>query len=320
MKLDPKRTAFIFPGQGSQSVGMGSDLADHYPLAKQTFEEADAILGYALSRLMWEGPEAELNDTLNTQPALYLHSAAALRVFTHLYPEFQPANVAGHSLGELSALTASGALPFSDGLQLVRRRGELMKRAGEISPGGMAAILGLDIPTLEKVCAEASTENEIVQVANDNCPGQVVISGAKVAVERAIVGAKAAGAKRGIPLAVSIAAHSPLMASVQAEWDEAVDACSIADPAIPVIGNVRAQPMRTAGELRTDIKAQMDSRVRWTESVQGMRESGIQTFVEVGCGTVLLGLIRRVAQPSSEGFAVSGYPLGIPDDFSAFVD
>jgi [acyl-carrier-protein] S-malonyltransferase len=320
MKLDPKRTAFIFPGQGSQSVGMGSDLADRYPLAKQTFEEADDILDFALSRLMWAGPEADLDDTLNTQPALYLHSVAALRVFAHLSPGFQPATVAGHSLGELSALTASGALPFSDGLQLVRRRGELMKRAGEISPGGMAAILGLDIPTLEKVCAEASTENEIVQVANDNCPGQVVISGAKVAVERAIVGAKAAGAKRGIPLAVSIAAHSPLMASIQAEWDEAVDACTMTDPTIPVVGNVHAQPMQTVDDLRADIKAQMGSPVRWTESVQGMLKSGMQAFVEVGSGNVLLGLVRRIAQPSSEGSAVSGYPLGIPDDFSALVD
>ncbi len=210
MKLEPKTTAFVFPGQGSQSVGMGRDLADKYPLAKQTFEEADDILGISLSRLMWNGPDMDLNDTINTQPALYVHSIAAQRVFSHLYPDFLPASVAGHSLGELSALAAAGALSFADGLRLVRMRGELMKRAGEQSPGGMAAILGLDIPALETVCAEASTPDETVQVANDNCPGQVVISGAKTAVERAIAGAKVAGAKRGIPLAVSIAAHSPL--------------------------------------------------------------------------------------------------------------
>ena len=221
---------------------------------------------------MWDGPDADLNDTVNTQPALYVHSVAARRVFSHLYPDFVPASVAGHSLGELSALTAAGALPFADGLRLVRMRGELMKRAGEQSPGGMAAILGLDIPTLEKVCAEASTADEIVQVANDNCPGQVVISGAKAAVERAIAGAKAAGAKRGIPLAVSIAAHSPLMASIQDEWNQAVDACDMTDPIIPVIGNVHAQPMTTADELRADIKAQMGSRVRWTELVGVMLE------------------------------------------------
>ena len=171
MKIDSKSTAFVFPGQGSQSVGMGRDLASEYPQAKQTFEEADDILGFALSRLMWEGPETDLNETVNTQPALFVHSMAAHRVFSHLFPAFKPASVAGHSLGELSALSAAGALSFADGLRLVRTRGELMKRAGELSPGGMAAILGLDIPALEKVCTEASTADEIVQVANDNCSG-----------------------------------------------------------------------------------------------------------------------------------------------------
>ncbi|MGB7875181.1 MAG: ACP S-malonyltransferase [Anaerolineales bacterium] len=317
MKLDLKSTAFVFPGQGSQVVGMGRELANKYPQAKATFEEADDILGFPLSRIMWEGPEDDLNDTVNTQPALYVHSIAAQRVFSHLYPDpstgsgqgFRPASVAGHSLGELSALSAAGALSFADGLRLVRIRGELMKRAGEESPGGMAAILGLDIPTLEKVCAEASSADEIVQVANDNCPGQVVISGAKEAVTRAIEGAKAAGAKRGIPLAVSIAAHSPLMASIQEEWNQAVDACEMADPEVPVVGNVHAQAITTAKELRTDIKAQMYSRVRWTESVQGMLKSGMQAFVEVGSGSVLIGLIRRIDN------GASGYPMGAPSDF-----
>lgn len=318
MKLDPKTTAFVFPGQGSQTVGMGHDLAEYYPLAMQIFEEADSILGFALSRLMWEGPEADLNDTLNTQPALFVHSLAAQRVFLHLYPSFQPATVAGHSLGELSALTAAGALSFSDGLRLVRTRGELMKRAGEISPGGMAAILGLVIPALEKVCMEASAEGEIVQVANDNCPGQVVISGAKAAVARAIEGAKAAGAKRGMLLAVSIAAHSPLMASIQDEWDAAVDACPMNDPVIPVIGNVHARLMTTTDELRADIKAQMGSRVRWTESVQLMLGSGTQAFVEVGSGSVLLGLIRRVTQSLQKDLPVLYYPLGNPGDLEVF--
>jgi len=309
MKLEPKTTAFIFPGQGSQTVGMGRDLAVAYPQAQQTFEEADDILGFALSRLMWDGPDTDLSDTLNTQPALYVHSVAVQRVFSHLYPDFKPVSVAGHSLGELSALTASGALSFTDGLRLVRTRGELMKRAGEQSPGGMAAILGLGIPALEKVCAEASTADEIVQVANDNCPGQVVISGAKEAVTRAIEGAKAAGAKRGIPLAVSIAAHSPLMASIQDKWEQAVDACDMTDPSIPVIGNVHAKAIMTADELRADIKAQMDSRVRWTESVREMLGSGTQAFVEVGSGNVLIGLIRRIDS------SPLGYPLGNPSDF-----
>ena len=318
MQLDPKTTAFVFPGQGSQAVGMGRELAAAYSQAKLAFDEVDEILGFALSRLMWEGPDTDLNDTVNTQPALYLHSIAAQQVFSHLYPKFLPASVSGHSLGELSALTAAGALPFADGIRLVRKRGELMKRAGELSPGGMAAILGLDIPALEKVCMEASTSDETVQVANDNCPGQVVISGAKAAVERAIQGAKAAGAKRGIPLAVSIAAHSPLMASIQDEWNEAVDACEMSDPQIPVIGNVHAKPMIKSSELRADIKAQMGSRVRWTESVQGMLEAGTQAFVEVGSGSVLIGLIRRIAQPSQGDSTVSGYSLGAPGDFSVF--
>jgi [acyl-carrier-protein] S-malonyltransferase len=175
----------------------------------------------------------------------------------------------------------------------------------------MAAILGVDIPTLDKVCAEASTAAEIVQVANDNCPGQVVISGHKPALERAMAGAKAAGAKRALPLPISIAAHSPLMDFIQQEWNAAVDACPINDAVVPVVGNVHAKVIRTAGELRADIKAQMQSRVRWTESVQAMSGNGIQTYVEAGSGTVLLGLIKRI-DPSAVGVA-----LGNPADFAA---
>src|SRR5688572_11025664 len=279
MKLNPQTTAFILPGQGSQAVGMGSDLAMQFPDAKEIFDEADSTLGFSLSKLMWDGPDTELNETVNTQPALYVHSIAAWMTFTSLHPDFKPVAVAGHSLGELSALTASGALAFSDGLKLVRTRGELMKRAGELNPGGMAAILGVDIPTLDQICAKASSADEIVQVANDNCPGQVVISGHKSALDRAMAGAKAAGAKRALPLPVSIAAHSPLMDSIQSEWNAAVDACAMSDPTIPVISNVLAKAMTVADELRADIKAQMQSRVRWTGSVQVMLESGIQAFV-----------------------------------------
>ena len=310
MKLNLPQTGFVFPGQGSQAVGMGMNLAAQYPVAKQTFEEADSILGFSLSRLMWDGPDTELNETVNTQPALYVHSIAAWRLFSEL-SSLKPAALAGHSLGELSALTASGALSFADGLKLVRTRGELMKRAGEVNPGGMAAILGVDIPTLERVCAEASTADEIVQVANDNCPGQVVISGHRGALERAMAAAKAAGAKRAVALAVSIAAHSPLMDSIQADWNAAVDACAMATPAIHVIGNVQAKSMSTVDEFRADIKSQMQSRVRWTESVETMRGLGIQAYVEAGSGDVLLGLIKRIDSSAAR------FPLGKPEDVAA---
>src|SRR5574341_56971 len=290
---------------------MGRELAAVYIVARETFEEADDVLHFPLSKVMWEGPDADLNDTLNTQPALYVHSLAAYRVFSHLFQDFKPAARAGHSLGELSALAAAGALTFEAGLRLVRTRGEVMKRAGELAPGGMAAILKLDISTLERVCAEASREGEAVQVANDNCPGQVVISGAKAAVERAMEAAKAAGAKRAIPLAVSIAAHSQLMASIQSPWDEAVNVAAMKDPSIPVIGNVHARPLSTTDDARADIRSQMQSRVRWTETIQLLAGEGITTFVEVGTGNVLLGLIRRIHS------SAAGYPLGNPPDFAA---
>ncbi len=311
MKFDSKTTAFVFPGQGSQAVGMGRELAAQYSIAKQTFEEADSILHVPFSKTMWDGPDTELNDTINTQPALFVHSMAAFRVFSHLHPDWKPAALAGHSLGELSALAAAEALSFESGLRLVRRRGELMKKAGEMNPGGMAAILNLDIPALEKVCAEASREGEPVQVANDNSSGQVVISGAKAAVERAMAGAKAAGAKRAIPLAVSIAAHSKLMASIQEEWDEAVNAAGVKDAKIQIIGNVSVKAMRSAADLCADIQSQMQSRVRWVETIQLLSGQGIANFVEVGTGNVLIGLIRRIA-PSAVGF-----PLGNPPDLAA---
>jgi [acyl-carrier-protein] S-malonyltransferase len=311
MELDPKTTAFVFPGQGSQVVGMGRDLAAQYPVAKAIFGEADKTLGLPFSTIMWEGPDAGLNDTINTQPALYVHSLAAFRTFSHRFPDLVPAALAGHSLGELSALAASGAVSFEDGLRLVRKRGELMKHAGEIAPGSMAAILGLDIPTLDTVCLEASTQDEMVQVANDNCPGQVVISGAKAAVERALVLAKAAGAKRAIPLAVSIAAHSSLMASIQDDWDAAVDAADFRPLDVPVIGNVVAADLTTPEMARADIKSQMQSRVRWTESIRLLVGRGITTFVEVGTGSVLGGLIKRIAPNAAT------LTMGSPQDFDA---
>lgn len=311
MNFDFSKTVFVFPGQGSQSVGMGRELSASYPVARAIFDLADQLLGMPFSEIMWQGPVDVLNDTFNTQPALFIHSIAALRVFEHLYPAAHPAYAAGHSLGEISALTAVGAISFEDGLWLVRKRGELMKRAGEMNPGGMAAILGLDIPTLESVCATASTADEMVQVANDNCPGQVVISGHKLALERSMLAAKASGAKRTLPLAVSIAAHSPLMHSIQAEWEIAVESVVCQPARVPLVGNVHAAPIATTEALKADICAQMQSRVRWTESVQWLSEQGMTTFVELGSGSVLCGLIKRIA-PQAQTYA-----LGTPSDFAS---
>ncbi len=308
----PEKTAFLFPGQGSQVVGMGKALIESEPAARQVFEQADDFLEFPLSRLAWEGPEEELNDTLNTQPALLVHSSAVYQVFKERYPEFRPAFVAGHSMGELSALVAAGALPYLEALGLVRRRGELMKQAGEVSPGGMAAILGLDISTMEDVCAQASagaSPQESVQVANDNCPGQVVISGATTALERALEQARAAGARRAVALAVSIAAHSPLMVHAQQDFNQAVEQALIQDPHTPLVGNVTATPLTSADAIRQDLRAQLTSRVRWTESIQFMVANGVDAFIEFGPGNVLSGLLKRIDRQAK------AYALGNPEDF-----
>lgn len=313
MNIINKHIAFLFPGQGSQSVGMGKELAINFPTARLTFEEGDEILGFALSSLSWEGPEAELNDTINTQPALMVHSVASLRVLNELHPELKPVFTAGHSMGELSALVAADSLPFSEALRLVRTRGELMKRAGIVSPGGMAAIIGMDIPTLEEVCKKASQPDEIVQVANDNSPGQVVISGASPALQRALKLAQEAGARRAIPLAVSIAAHSPLMINAQEDFNQAVTAAPVCDPSVPLIGNVTALPLEDAGSVRSDLRLQLTSRVRWVESIRYMASQGCQYFMEIGNGSVLSGLVKRI-EPQAQTLT-----FGSPIDFERLV-
>ncbi len=312
MNLTSQKTAFLFPGQGSQALGMGKELASTYSIARETFEEADQILGFSLSKIMWDDGDA-LNDTANTQPALFVHSIASLRVFQRNVPNFEPACLSGHSLGEITALCAARSISFSDGLKLVRRRGELMRYAGEIAPGGMAAILGLDIPALDKICAEASQGEDAVQVANDNCPGQVVISGTKSALKRAIDLANDAGARRAISLPVSVAPHSALMGTIQREFDEALTKVDIAEASFPVVGNVNAQPLLTVAEIKADLRAQLTSRVRWTESIQYMVAQGVETFVELGSKNVLTGLLRRIDR------SVKGIPLGEAKDFEKFI-
>lgn len=286
----------LFPGQGSQMVGMARDLADNFVSARRAMEEADDTLGFALSTLCYDGPEEVLTDTINAQPALLAASVAALRAIGEAILDLPPpAAVAGHSMGEYSALVAAGALSYSDGLRLVRERGRLMKEAGQRNPGGMAAVLGLEIDAVDAICAEARTATSgIVQIANDNCPGQVVISGDDRALEDAMQRLSAARARKVVRLAVSIAAHSPLMAPAAAELQQAIDAIAIKPPAVPVIGNVHALPLQTVEDVRADLVAQLTASVRWTGSMRYLAAQGITTVVEVGSGDVLSNLMKRI--------------------------
>jgi [acyl-carrier-protein] S-malonyltransferase len=289
------QTAFVFPGQGSQVVGMGKDFADVYPDARETFAEADALLGYALSRLCFEGPETDLNDTYYTQPALFVCSIALLRVLHSARPKAQPAFMAGHSLGELTALCAAGAYSFADGLRLVQARGRLMKEAGEQHPGAMAAVIGLDTATLQALCDRATQETGAILVsANDNSPGQVVVSGEVAAVDKAVELGKSFGAKLVRKLPVSIASHSPLMAEAARAFGDVLNTVSFQPPAVPVYGNVTAAPLTTPDAIRHEFEAQLISPVRWTESVTAMVTAGVKTFVEIGSKDVLTGLIKRI--------------------------
>lgn len=287
-------TAFLFPGQGSQQVGMGHELYQRIPASRALFDQADEQLGFALTSLCFKGPEEELTDTENQQPALFVTSIAAWQAMVD-QSRSSPAFVAGHSLGEFSALVAAGSLSFSDGLALVRRRGQLMKAAGERAPGAMAAVLALDVPAVKEVCAQASEEvGQPVSLANDNCPGQVVISGNTEALTEAVRLAEEAGARKVVRLPISIAAHSTLMASAAAEFAQAVDATPIQTPEVPIVGNVTATPLTTPEEIRAELKAQLTSPVLWTGSINYLCQQGVDTFVEVGPGNVLLGLVKRI--------------------------
>ncbi|MEX2029973.1 MAG: ACP S-malonyltransferase [Anaerolineales bacterium] len=310
MPLDPRRTAFVFPGQGSQIVGMGRGLAESKPEAAAAFREADEILGLPLSRICFEGPAGDLDQTEITQPALFTHSIAVLRALQKRHPDLRPACSAGHSLGELSALVAAGSLSFPDGLRLVRARGLAMRDAGAKSAGGMAAVLGLDVEVVEAACRKAASGGAVVQVANDNCPGQVVISGDETGLSAALAVLEARGARKLVRLAVSIAAHSALMGAAEMAFGRALDAAAWSDPQVVIWGNVSATPLRTREEIRADLAAQLTSRVRWTESVRGMIASGITHFIELGPGSVLTGLLRRIDKTAT------GIPLGDPASFS----
>ena len=273
---------------------MGQSLYATFPVARAVFEQANRILDIDLSQLCFDGPADALNDTWNTQPAIFVTSVAALRVMEERGID-RPVYVAGHSMGEFSALVAAGALSFEDGLKLVRERGRLMKQADEHSPGGMAAILGLQREPVDAICVTAQEQSgEYVGVANDNCPGQIVISGTTGALEQAMVLAKEQGAKRATRLAISIAAHSPLMAEAAADFIRALDATPLRQPSVPLVANATAGPLTDPDEIRDALGRQLTSPVRWTESMRWMIAQGVTRFVEVGPKDVLTGLLRRI--------------------------
>lgn len=285
--------AFVFPGQGAQFTGMGKDLYDNNPLAKELFEKANEILGFRITDIMFEGTADELKQTKVTQPAVFLHSVISALC---LGDDFQPAMVAGHSLGEFSALTAAGALSFEDGLRLVYARAMAMQKACEAAPSTMAAIVGLDDETIENICKEVSKEGSVVVPANYNNPGQLVISGNIEAVNEACEKIKAAGAKRALPLPVGGAFHSPLMQPAKDELQAAIESTEFHAPKCPVYQNVDAQAHTDAAEIKTNLIAQLTASVRWTQEVQNMIAAGATEFVECGPGKALQGMIGKIAK------------------------
>jgi len=308
--VTPPIQALLFPGQGSQKVGMGAALAREFPEAADVFREADDILPFPLSRLMWEGPETKLVLTRNAQPALFVHSLAVLRVAR---ARIGPVDMAaGHSLGEFSAHVAAGTLSFRDALEAVRLRGELMHQAGRIRPGAMAAVLGMEDEAVESMCSDVSAGNGgVVVPANFNSAGQVVISGDTEAVATAAIVAPDRGARKVVPLAVSGAFHSPLMAPAESGLEAHLANVPFADPEFPVYSNVSGGPVTTGDAARELLVRQLTSPVRWSAEISNMVQAGVTRFIELGPGSVLAGLNRRNAR------GIDTISLGEPDDLAA---
>ncbi|MDR0186855.1 ACP S-malonyltransferase [Prevotella brunnea] len=283
--------AFVFPGQGAQFVGMGKELYDSSPLAKKLFDEADKILGFKITDIMFAGTDEQLKETKVTQPAVFLHSVVSVLC---LGEKFKPDMTAGHSLGEFSALVASGALSFEDGLKLVSARANAMQKACEKNPGTMAAIIGLSDEKVVEICKQVSDNGSLCVAANYNCPGQLVISGIKEGIESACDKLKAAGAKRALPLKVGGAFHSPLMQPAKDELQEAIETTHFMIPKCPVYQNVDAKAHTDAAEIKANLIAQLTSSVRWTESILNMIASGADEFIECGPGKALQGMIGRI--------------------------
>ncbi|WP_299657447.1 ACP S-malonyltransferase [uncultured Tateyamaria sp.] len=306
--------AFVFPGQGAQTIGMGKALADAYPAARAVFDEVDAALGESLSTLIWEGDQDTLTLTLNAQPALMATSMAVMRALEAEGVTIDKASfVAGHSLGEYSALCAAGALSVADTARLLRTRGQAMQEAVPVGVGAMAALLGLDFDTVTEVAQEAA-QGEVCAAANDNDPGQVVVSGHKAAVERAVDLAKAKGAKRAVLLPVSAPFHCSLMAPAAEVMQEALSGVTFNAPAVPLVANVTAQAGSDPDELRAQLVAQVTGSVRWRESVTYMAGQGVTEIWEIGAGKALSGMVRRIDR------SIACRAVGTPDDVKAALD